>query len=67
MAVPIVKEDKYTIKCRNSKTCVVCGSDKDHKGVMCWTCYKYNNNPYKYSELSLQEYVKKFSIIKEYT
>ena len=38
--------------------CPNCGGSKSKGCVVCWECFKYIDNPFKYSELSFEEWLK---------
>lgn len=43
---------------REQTTCVHCGDDKSKGLILCWNCFKYIDNAFKYSELSFDEWLK---------
>jgi hypothetical protein len=46
-------------KARKLKLCPKCQHPKSEGLVVCWNCFKYIQNPFKYSNLSLEEWLKK--------
>ena len=46
---------------RWERTCRGCGNDKGMDGLLvCWSCMKRGDNPLKYSELSVRQWLLKF-------
>lgn len=50
--------DKKEEKIRNSKKCVGCGKEKQTGCMVCWDCFKYRDNPFKYFTGSLTNWLK---------
>lgn len=48
---------------RKTTTCIACGDDKPIGNVVCWNCFKHRDNPYKYSELELEDWLKSIGIM----
>lgn len=42
---------------QSSTICPACGDSKNVGLTVCWACFKYRDNPYKYSELSLEDWL----------
>ena len=53
-----MKLSELEISCRNLGHCPICEAKKEHNGVMCWNCFKYTADCYKYSKLDLEDYLK---------
>lgn len=47
---------------RNEKVCCGCGQSKDIGLVVCWTCFKQGDNPFKYFDGTLEEWLEKKTI-----
>jgi hypothetical protein len=43
---------------RQAITCAGCGEPKRQGLIVCWYCFKFGLNPYKYSKLSLTEWLR---------
>lgn len=43
---------------REKTVCIGCGEPKDKGLIVCWSCFKYVDNPFKESSLPLKEWVK---------
>lgn len=46
---------------RKKTTCVACGGDKPLGLVVCWGCFKYRDNAFKYSDLSFEDWLKEIA------
>jgi hypothetical protein len=46
---------------RTKTTCIACGEDKSLGCIVCWNCFKYIDNPFKESQLSLKEWLKEIA------
>ena len=51
-------ETKKEIEARESSICPACHYSKQKGSLVCWNCFKYIANPYKYSALSFKEWLK---------
>ena len=51
------EEEKQEQEARASKHCLACGNAKAIGLVVCWTCFKHGDNPYKHFDGSLTEYI----------
>jgi hypothetical protein len=43
---------------RGDPVCRGCGLEKDVGCIVCWTCFKYVEDPFKYSDVSFQEWLR---------
>ena len=50
--------DKLETKFRASLYCKVCGMPKSDGAIVCWDCFKYRENAFKHSDLSLKDWLK---------
>lgn len=50
-----IKEEKI----RNAKKCLGCGKEKQVNCLVCWDCFKYRKNAFKYFRGSLFEWLEK--------
>lgn len=46
---------------RTVETCIACGEHKQLGLVVCWDCFKYRDNGFKYSNLSLEDWLKEIA------
>lgn len=42
---------------RTLTTCIACGDDKPLGNIVCWGCFKYRDNAYKYSPLDFEDWL----------
>ena len=49
-------------KARESTKCLGCGETKEFGLVVCWDCFKYRNDAFKYSKKSLDNWLKSLQI-----
>jgi predicted amidophosphoribosyltransferase len=54
-----IEEKKY----RNDTICPGCGKPKDTGLVVCWTCWSHTDNPFKYFQGDIEEWLKSKKII----
>lgn len=52
----------FETKQRESDICIACGDRKDVGNVVCWDCFKYRDNAWKYSELELIDWLKEIGV-----
>ena len=54
-------KNKMTIKkeeeIREAKKCIGCDKEKQKGCIVCWNCFKYIDNPFKYFKGSLSEWL----------
>ena len=53
----LIMSESLDKQARASKHCLACGNAKDTSIVVCWTCWKYGENPFKYFKGSLKEFI----------
>lgn len=51
---PLPSREDYA---RTETTCRGCGKPKDKGLVVCWHCFKYRDNPYKYFAGTFEEWL----------
>jgi hypothetical protein len=56
------REEKYEDKHREATTCAGCGEEKQRGLVVCWDCFKYRPNAYKYSSLALAPWLRAYGV-----
>lgn len=49
--------DKSEAKYRNMANCPACGDEKTPGLVVCWHCFKYRDNPFKYSRSNIETWL----------
>lgn len=50
--------DKKEQEARDSKVCPACKKEKNKGLIVCWGCFKYRENPLKYSPLPFNQWIK---------
>lgn len=51
-------ETRVETKARQLDVCPGCGEPKQVGCIVCWNCFKYVPNPFKYANMSLTEWLK---------
>lgn len=41
----------------DAEICIACGDGKSKGLTVCWRCFKYRDNAWKYSELSFEDWL----------
>jgi len=57
-----MKKEKLTEEeARQMNTCPACGKEKEKGLIVCWDCFKYRINAFKYSKLDLSDWLEELN------
>ena len=57
------RESTASIKARKLDVCTGCGEFKSIGCIVCWQCFKFGDNPFKYADLSLLDWLKTIPVV----